>query len=60
MIVHFGHHSWDSDDLLESKMALRSLVLLDGVDEETIAELDSKGMFGNLDVEAVIEELMTA
>lgn len=57
MIVTFGNSSQNNEDLIECKMALRQL-LISGADEDCIAELENEGMFGNLDVNAVVEEMM--
>lgn len=46
--------SWDENDLISSKQAVRILLREDEI--EALNDLDAQGCFGNLDVDAVIDE----
>ena len=47
--------SWDSQDLIACKNAVRIIADLYGLEE--VSALDAEYAFGNLDVEAVLGEL---
>lgn len=51
MTTTYNGVTWNPEDLISSKQAIR-ILLSQGVIEEELLELD----FGNLDVESVIEE----
>lgn len=57
MIVTFDDLSWNNEDLVACKNALQQ-ILVDGADEDCITELENDGMFGNLDVNAVVCEML--
>ncbi len=48
--------TWNKNDILESKQALRVLLRNDIATIEEILELASKGWFGNLDVANAIKD----
>lgn len=50
-----GVISWSPEDLIQCKNALR-IMLMDDIDCDVINAIDYDGNFGNLDVDAVIDE----
>jgi hypothetical protein len=54
MIVTFNDYSWNTEDLLQCKNAVRQIVNQYGL--EAILELDEQYKFGSLDIRSVLEE----
>ena len=52
--MQYKNISWDENDLISSKQAVTILLREDEI--EALNELDEQGCFGNLDVDAVIDE----
>ena len=55
MFVTFKDFTWNSEDLEQCKQAL--FQISDKYGDGVVMELESRGYFGNLNVEAALEEL---
>ena len=55
-MINYKGWTWNADDLISSKFALTGM-LKDGIiNVEEAFEMESRGLFGNLDVAAVMND----